>query len=244
MMKELTVFTNGGSQNFELIGNFRHLPMEVHYNKDSLANIHSLKHVTDLPGVSVSMNTIKDPNIFVHLPNGNVIKFQQYSSGLYYHDVYDGIMTSEPMTRETKTSEEEISTNNINDEVIVYPTTLLNTVAENCKFYTRKEIEGAKKARKLQQVLGWPGTSTFKSYLNNNLITNSEVTADDVSRAEHIFGVPIPLLRGKMTNTPTPHSTATIKKKKLPLSVPLQHQCITLFVDFFYVNKLPFLQTK
>ena len=147
------------------------------------------------------------------------------------------------MTGVTKTSEEIVSINNINDEVTVYPTTLLNNVAENCKFYTHKEIEGAKKARKLQQVLGWPGTSTFKSYLNNNLITNSEVTADDVSRAEHIFGVPIPLLRGKMTNTLTPHSTATIKKKKLPLPVSPQHQRITLFVDFFYINKLPFLHT-
>ena len=180
--EELTVITNGGSQGFMLIGNFIHLPIEVHYNADSLANVLSFKHVSEIPVVTITIDTSKDSGILVHMRDGTAYRFALCASGLYYHNAVGGTMHPEDTV--TKPLEERTTnfSNNMTDTV--YPTVLLNTEAENSKFYSCREIEGAKNARKLQQLLGWPGTSSFKPYINKNLINNCEVTVDDVSQVQ------------------------------------------------------------
>ena len=177
--EELTVITNSGSQSFKLIGNFKHLPMEVHYNADSLANVLTFKHVSEIPGVTIIIDISKDSGILVHMRDGTVYCFAPCVSGLYHHNAIGGTM--HPENTVTKPLEERTTNLSNNMTLTVYPTSFLNTVAENSKFYSRHEIEGAKNARKLQHLLGWPGTSTFKSYINKNLINNCEVTVDDVS---------------------------------------------------------------
>ena len=139
--EELTVITNGGSQSFKLIGNFKHLPMEDHYNADSLANILSFKHVSEIPGVTITIDTIKDSGILVHMRDGTVYRFAPCASGLYYHNAIGGTMYPEDTV--TKPLEESTTNLSNNMTVTVYPTILLNTVAENSKFYSRREIEGA-----------------------------------------------------------------------------------------------------
>ena len=72
------------------------------------------------------------------------------------------------------------------------------TVKENKEIFTKRDIERANAARKLQECIRWPRIQTFKSYINNNLLFNFSTTADDIDVALKIYGVPIPLLQGKM----------------------------------------------
>ena len=65
---------------------------------------------------------------------------------------------------------------------------LLSTVTDNKSYYMCADIEGADRARIYQGLLGWPETSVFKTYVNNNLLLNCSITMEDINRADHIYG--------------------------------------------------------
>jgi hypothetical protein len=62
----------------------------------------------------------------------------------------------------------------------------LNTVADNQSMYTRREIEGADRARALYKKIGRPSEQEFTEILQNNLIRNCPVTPNDAKRALNI----------------------------------------------------------
>ena len=176
------------------------------------------------------MDTSMERAIFVTLPDGRKMKFKECDNGLYYFDAKDEVELPKD-----KNIKEEVK--NYSNEV-----NLLSTVAENKSLFSRREIQGAKNARILQQSLGWPSTTTYKSYVKNNLIRNCGVTIDDIERSLKIYGTPVPLIKGKMTNIgPT---TNDMSVTYLPPDIIEHHRHIQLYMDFFYVNKMPFLHTK
>jgi soluble cytochrome b562 len=65
---------------------------------------------------------------------------------------------------------------------------LLETVDENKKFYTKHQFEQAKQARKLLYSLGYPSINDIKAIIQMNAIKNNPVTTEDVDIAEKIFG--------------------------------------------------------
>ena len=220
---ELTIITNGGSQIFKQTATLNILPLPVHFNSNSLANILSLSDVANLPGARITMDSTVEKAINLH-HNGVTLKFEECSDGLYFLDTSKYNPTKPSVTSYSKSL------------------SLLQTVNSNKEFYTKREIKGAEKARALQAQIGWPGTSAFKNIISSNLIRNSGITVDDVSRAEHIYGIPAPLLQGKMTRT----KPISNKIQRIPLPPPIQqqHSSLDLFIDFFYVNNIPFLHTK
>ena len=119
---------------------------------------------------------------------------------------------------------------------------LVQTVNSNKEFFTKSEIAKADKARLLQSQIGWPSTQAFIKYVNNNLINNSGITGDDINRAQIIYGPPIPILKGKMKRI-KPESK-NITRIPLPPPVLKHHRNLQLYIDFFFVNKMPFLHTK
>jgi len=50
----------------------------------------------------------------------------------------------------------------------------------------------------LQQKIGWPSDGFYKHIIKEKLLTNTEITIDDLHRADHIFGPAKPLLQGTM----------------------------------------------
>ena len=98
-------------------------------------------------------------------------------------------------------------------------------------------------SRKFQEYLHYPGTATLKNYVSNNFLTNCAVTADDVNRAELIYGPPVPYLEGHMVRHKSPIHEK-IEKIPLPLMVAKHHLTIALSMDFFFVNKNMFFHTK
>ena len=228
--KELTIVTNGGSQDYNQIGFFKYLPIPIYYNPKSIANILSFKEVASVPGICITMDTLTEKAIFVLLPDGRKMKFKECEVGLYYFNVNNDL--------------EHSKHNNINKEVKDYSqgVNLLSTVAENKSIFSKREIQGAKNARDLQQSLGWPSTTTYKSYVKNNLIRNRGITVDDIERSVKIYGTPVPLLKGKMTNIGSSLNNTDVTH--VPPDIIKYHQHIQIYMDFFYVNKMPFLHTK
>ena len=217
---ELQVITNGGGMRFKQKGKLKLLPLEVHYNVDSLATILSFKKVAGLPGVHVYYDNHVNDVFFLQLPNQFILKFKACEQGLYYLD----------------------TTNlNINDVFHNHHVNFLSTVAHNKEYFTKSEIQGAIKAREEQERFAWPSTETFKSYISKNLITNANITVDDINRAIAIFGKPEPLHKGTMTRQhPITHR---IERVPLPLPISQHHKQVQLYVDFLFVNRIPFIYT-
>ena len=74
----------------------------------------------------------------------------------------------------------------------------LQTINENEKSITKKEIDRAKAALDLQEYLGCPSTQEFINIMNGNEIRNININVDDIKRAINLYGLPTPCLKGKM----------------------------------------------
>jgi hypothetical protein len=203
----LTVHTNGGTKSFSQLGHLRLLPLQVHYNPDSLANILCFDDVACIDGVYITIDTRSDHCFNVHYKD-DVFTFKPCFEGLYYLD-----------------------TSNLKSKCAVNNYSFLETVKGNKEYFTAQEIKGAENARLLQQQTGWPSTDNLKSYIKKQLLDNCRVTVDDVNRADIIFGPAEPTLEGKMIKK-NPNG-CKIKRVPLPLPILQHHKDLELFIDFF-----------
>ena len=220
----LTAYTNGGSQCYDQLADLRALPLQVHFKQDSLATILSMKLVTEIPGARVTMDTGLNNNIHVILKDGKVFEFVQHHNGLYFFDTNNPVPISKPKSELSNYS-------------------LLTTVSENKEFFSSQEIKGADLSRKFQEYLFFPGPNTFKHYVNDNLITNCEITADDINRGEIIYGPLEPYVAGHMVrHKPPVHNK--VEKIPLPLMIAKHHSNLSMAMDFFFINGNIFFHTK
>ena len=86
--KELTVHTNGGKLSFAEIGDFKYLPLRVYYNSESIANVLSLKAVSEMNGYHIEMNTKIEPTIGL-IKDGWRLTFRHNNAGLYHCTLQD-----------------------------------------------------------------------------------------------------------------------------------------------------------
>ena len=133
---EVTVVTNGGARSFSKEATLNILPIRVHFNAESLANILSLSDVANLPGVRLTMDSEVERAIVLHL-HDNKIKFRECSDGLYYWDSSDNSKSN---------------VLNYSDPNHVF--SLTQTVAENKAHFIKRDVQGADKARVLQSIIG------------------------------------------------------------------------------------------
>ena len=61
------------------------LPINVHYNHESMANIVSMKDVLSLPNVKVTMDSSQERAVIVDF-KGDIFKFTECANGLYFYD--------------------------------------------------------------------------------------------------------------------------------------------------------------
>ena len=184
----LLAYTSGGSQKFDKLADLRFLPITVHFKEKSMVTILSLKTVSEIEGARLTLDTKVNKNITLTLKEGNSFVFSQYKNGLYYFDT-NTIVTN----LKTKTELKNYS--------------FLKTVSANKQFFSAQEIKGADTSRKIQEYLFFPGSNTFKNYVNNNLITNCEITTDDINRGDLIYGPLEPYVEGHMVrHTPPTHN--------------------------------------
>lgn len=117
---------------------------------------------------------------------------------------------------------------------------LIKSVAENIEGYTTREVESAKRARKLYQSLGCPSISALKSLIRMNAIKNCPVSTEDVTLAEKIYGPDPSTLKGKSTHVQPP----AVIDEEIGLPEELAgRDDLTLCMDIMFVWGIPFLTT-
>ena len=168
----------------------------------------------------VTMDTSVEPTLCVHRLDGSIMKFEEQESGLYVFKPSN------------------------NTSINIYPQcTLVTTVEENKKMFTKRQVYNADLARELYRKIGRPGEDAFENLLRTNKIHNCPVLVDDARRAVAIYGPDIPKLKGTTTNGPPVAHVPDQNWMEVPRSILLHNSMVTLAIDFVYVNKIPFLTT-
>ena len=109
---------------------------------------------------------------------------------------------------------------------------MASTVAERESGYSARQIVQARRAQELRNRLGCPSARAAAATLSRAI--GCEVTAQDVMRAEAIYGKPMRALKG-----------ATVKRKSIPAQVEPSQILVQkdqyIEADLFFVKKIPFL---
>ena len=147
----------------------------------------------------------------IHKPNGQVIDFTMYPNHLHYHH----------------TGNHQLS--------------MVNTMKQNEKGYSKRQIQATKATRTLQSAVGFPSTANLKAIIAFNQVVNCPVTVDDVEHTEKIYGPSIPFLKGKnMYQAPIPVISNYIT---VPPKILIKNHDVILAGDIFFVNQVLFLAT-
>ena len=165
----LTAYCNGGAQRYEELANLRLFTLTVHFKNNSMATILSIKSFSAIPGAHLTMDRRVNNISTLTLKDGRGFEFSQYKNRLYYFDKNNPVSNSKPKPE-------------------LHDYSLLSTVSENKTYFSAQEIKGADLSRKFQEYLFFLGPIMFKNYVNKNLISNCEITADGINRGELIYG--------------------------------------------------------
>jgi hypothetical protein len=110
---------------------------------------------------------------------------------------------------------------------------LINTIEENMKKFTKKELKSAELAKSLYTILGKPSVKDFIALVKNNGLQNCPINIHDIERAIAIFGPDLGAIMGK-----------TVSKKPKPLSddIPIRTEPdnTILYCDLCFICGLAF----
>jgi hypothetical protein len=190
---------------------------KVWFNKDAIANILSLGKLADK--YRITFDSAVENAFNIHTEDG-IIKFQKNTANLYEH-------------RPTM-----IKRKNEHDNTAIVSQNHIQTVEENMKMFTPRQIQQAKAARDLLASLGTPSIRDMKTAITTNSIKNVPITVKDIDLAEQIFGPDLGTLKGKTTRRkPLPMVTDQVA---LPPELYDAQQDVDLCVDVMFVNELPY----
>jgi hypothetical protein len=161
------------------------------------------------------MDTSKSNSIALHRNDGSLIHFTPCSKGLNCY----ALRPNETLTKFWS---------------------MLSTVAENAKQFTKRQYKNAVLARCVQNIIMRPGSREFMD-LSINHIRNCPINKQHIQTAESIFGPNLGSLKGKTTYHAPPHVVGHITP--VPHDILANHRNIHLTVDIMYINKLLFLIT-
>jgi hypothetical protein len=212
--EELILATNGGKLSTKMTATVPGYPIRVWYHPKAITNIFAFHEMEKL--YRITYDSKKEKAFIVHLEEGRKIRFRQAPNGLYNHK-----------PKELNTQKNiEIGTN------------MMNTVEENKRFFTNRQIARAYKARELYHALGTPSIHDFKATIIMNAIKNNPVTLEDVKISERIFGPDIGRIKGKTTRIkPNPVVSDYIE---IPQELIEKQQDITLCIDTMFINGIAF----
>ncbi|MGL6132320.1 MAG: hypothetical protein ACRCZ9_11980, partial [Fusobacteriaceae bacterium] len=117
----------------------------------------------------------------------------------------------------------------------------INTVHDNKLPFTKRQLKNAEKAKELYASLAYPSDADYKWILKTNQIKNCPVSMEDAEVAKKVWGQNVASLKGKTTRkTPTHVNTDIVA---VPAMIRDLHRNVTLAVDIFYINNIPFMMT-
>jgi hypothetical protein len=185
---------------------------QVYYNPHVTANILSFFNLTKRFKSVIYNNAEKDA-FMVTQDDRTVIEFEPSNKGLYYYDFTKSIRKHEQKTL------------------------VVDTVEELQRKFTRREIEGAEKERRLYVIMGRPSEEAFKLSLKKGLVMNNPVTVTDYENALRMFGKDLGAVKGKTVRSRTEHVSIDLK------CFPKEKRNIILSKDVMHLMEISFLVT-
>lgn len=202
---------NAGTVTLKQQGKLGGYPAPVWYHPQGIANIMSMADVAR--HYRLTMDTGKENSITLHRPDGTTAVFTPSAKGLYKYEM-----------REDKTVEGFWS--------------FLETVDNLAANFTKREIQHATEARRLQNIVMRPGVKDLQQKVLHHL-KNCPITATDIQVAEHIFGPNLGSLKGKTVRRPLPRSRTGVCG--VPLDILQKHPSLEIAMDIMFINKIAFL---
>ncbi len=117
----------------------------------------------------------------------------------------------------------------------------METVESNMTLFTKRQIHSANLARNVQAGLAFPSSADMKWAIQSNLIKDCPVTVKDMGAAIKVWGPSIAMLKGKTVRTTPPVVRQDVIE--IPKKIRELHKVVTLTIDIFFVNKIPFFTT-
>ncbi len=115
------------------------------------------------------------------------------------------------------------------------------TVEDTMAPYSKRQILAADKARTFQASLAFPSQPDYKWIVRSNQVDECPILVEDIGVAEKIWGPNVAALKGKTPRTKSiPVQTDIIQ---VLVEIRSLHQNVTMSMDIFSVNKIPFLIT-
>ena len=115
------------------------------------------------------------------------------------------------------------------------------TVEDNMKPFSKRQIIAAEKARTLLAGMAFPSDLDYKWILRSNQVQECPITPEDARIADKIWGPNVPSLKGKTTRKTPPAVPSDIVE--IPMEIRQLHRNVTISIDIFFVNKIPFFLT-
>jgi len=196
---------------------FGDFPVPVWFHPDGITNILSYHTVAKHYHIHYDNNKTDGKDAFVVTgPNNVQVKFEPTAKGLYMGRLDCNSEAAEAWA-------------------------FVNLAEDRRDEYTKREYRDAVLARKVQNIIMFPGDQAYKKIVDSNLLPNCTVKRDDIKAAEHLFGKNIGALKGKTPYRHEPHVSG--KMDSVPRQVRERFRRVTMGLDIMFVNKVPFLIT-
>jgi hypothetical protein len=146
----------------------------VRYNPRGICNVLSFKTVKSM--FPITYRSEPDDGgkaaFEVHTPHG-VVLFRPCSRGLHYLDLSQGV----------------------NAELLC--TQVVPTMRQNFEGFSKRDVIGAIKARRLQSMIGSPGLADYEGMVREKMIDDCPIDNTDLKNAHTIFGPDLAGVRGR-----------------------------------------------
>ncbi len=117
----------------------------------------------------------------------------------------------------------------------------IKTVELNMQLFSKWQVARTDKARSFYASLGFPSQKDFMWILRSNQIKDCPVMVKDAMEAYKIWGPSVAALKGKtVRKKPEPIETDIVS---IPKEICELHKEVTLMINIFFVNKIPFFVT-
>ena len=113
----------------------------------------------------------------------------------------------------------------------------INTIRENMKAFTNREINPGRRAWRLLDTLFSPSDTDLKWICQSNSIRNNPIIPEDSDITYNIWGNNVKALVGKGTKQPTKH--VDDHKSKIIRDLKKLKKSVLIVMDMLFVNGIP-----
>eukprot|EP00536_Pseudo-nitzschia_multiseries_P008456 jgi/Psemu1/20475/gm1.20475_g len=196
--------------NPELVNNIRQALNGGFMNIHCSSGVSKTNLIANLPGFGVTMDTSIDNAIYVH-KDGGTRRFQRSECNLYCCDMREH-----------------------NGTVLA-----VDTVEGKANSYSALYCSRAKKARDMQETLGFPTSQELIKMIDNNIIKDCPITRRGIKIMLDIYGKHASILKGKSVRQQAREDITPV-----PNNILEAYRSVTLCVGIITVNSIQFLSAR